>query len=183
MMSEGLKGGSSGNRGVPLASGCSPGFTLVELMVVLAVLAIVIGLAVPSMGQFMLSGKLRSYSNEVVASVVLARSEAIKRNQTVRVCVANEDGDDCAAGSWESGWIVITTADEVLHRQQPITDGFKIISAADELVFQPSGVGATQAVFKVCRATPSVGNQEREVSVSATGRTSVDKPAASGSCS
>lgn len=183
MISGGLKGRSVGSGGVALGARRSLGFTLIELMIVLAVLAVVIGLAVPSMGQFMLSGKLRAYSNEVVASVALARSEAIKRNQTVRVCVANGDGDDCAAGSWESGWIVITTADEVLHRQQPITDGFKIISAVDELVFQPSGLGATQATFKVCRATPSVGSQEREVSVSATGRTSVDKPAASGSCS
>lgn len=158
------------------------GFTLVELMIVLAVAAVLLAIAVPSMSQFTLSGKLRGYSNEIVASVVLARSEAIKRNQAVRLCVANTAGDDCASGGWEGGWIVITSDDVVLHRQQSITDGFKIISTADELFFQPSGVGATQASFTVCRATPAVGSQEREVSVSATGRARVIKPASPGSC-
>jgi type IV fimbrial biogenesis protein FimT len=158
------------------------GFTLIELMVVLAVAAVVIGLAVPSMSQFMLSGKLRAYSNEVVASAVLARSEAIKRNQSVRLCVANAAGDDCESGSWESGWVVITSDDQVLHRQLPISDGFKILSATDELTFQPSGMGATAANLTVCRATPSVGSQERIVTISATGRTSVTKPTTPSSC-
>jgi type IV fimbrial biogenesis protein FimT len=158
------------------------GFTLIELMIVLAVAAVLLALAVPSMSQFTLSGKLRGYSNEIVASVILARSEAIKRNQAVRMCAANAAGDDCASGDWEGGWIVITADDEVLHRQQPITDGFKIISAVDELFFQPSGVGATTASFTVCRATPSVGSQEREVSVSAAGRARVVKPEVAGSC-
>lgn len=183
MTTERLRARPAGYGDTPLPARHLSGFTLVELMIVLAVLAVLMGLAVPSMGQFMLSGKLRAYSNEMVASVVLARSEAIKRNQPVRLCVANAAGTACASSSWESGWLVITSGNQVLHRQQPITDGYKILSAVDELVFQPSGVGATQAVFKVCRATPSVGNQERSVSVSATGRTSVDKPAASGSCS
>ena len=46
------------------------GFTLVELMIVLAVAAVLIGLAVPSMSQFILSGKLRAYTNELVARAV-----------------------------------------------------------------------------------------------------------------
>lgn len=160
----------------------SHGFTLVELMIVLVVAAVLIGLAIPAMSQFTLSGKLRAYSNELAASAVLARSEAIKRNQAVRLCVSI-NGTSCANGSWEAGWIVLTAGNVVLHRQLPISDGFKILSAVDELFFQPTGVGATQATFKVCRATPSVGDQEREVSVSATGRTTVSKPGASGSCS
>lgn len=159
------------------------GFTLVELMIVLVVAAVLLGLAVPSMSQFTLSGKLRAYSNEIVASVALARSEAIKRNQPVRLCVANADGDDCEAGGWENGWIVISSDDEVLLRQQAIDDGFKIISAEDELSFQASGVGSTSATLTVCRATPSVGDQERIVTISATGRTTVTKPSSPSTCS
>lgn len=157
------------------------GFTMVELMVTLAVLAILLGIAVPSMTQFSFSSKLRSYSNELVASALLARSEAIKRNQTVTLCVSS-NGTSCASGSWESGWIVRTSGGDVIHRQQPITDGFKVISSVDAITFTATGVGSTQATLKVCRATPSLGDQESEVTVSSTGRTAVERKASS-SCS
>ena len=165
-------------KGVPREHG----FTLVELMIVLVVMAVLLGIAVPSMTQFTFSGKLRSYSNEIVASALLARSEAIKRNQEVRLCVPNSTATDCASGSWEAGWIVITEDDVVLHRQQAITDGFKIIGDVDSIAFAASGVGTTVATLKVCRATPSLGDQESEVTVSATGRTAVERKSSS-SCS
>lgn len=157
------------------------GFTLVELMIVLVVMAVLLGIAVPSMTQFTFSGKLRSYSNEIVASAVLARSEAIKRNQAVTLCVSS-NGTSCASGSWESGWIVRTSGGEVIHRQQPITDGFKVIGSVSSIAFQPSGVGSTLATLKVCRATPSIGDQESEISISVTGRTAVERKSSS-SCS
>lgn len=166
-----------GGKGIKSAQG----FTLVELMIVLVVMAILLGIAVPSMTQFTFNGKLRSYSNEIVASAVLARSEAIKRNQPVTLCVSS-NGTSCASGSWESGWIVLASGGEVIHRQQPITDGFKVIGSVSSIAFQPSGVGSTQATLKVCRATPSLGDQESEVSISATGRTAVERKASS-SCS
>lgn len=168
----------SGGR---VAAGSARGFTLVELMIVLVVMAVLLGIAVPSMTQFTFSGKLRAYSNEIVASAVLARSEAIKRNQAVTLCISS-NGTSCASGSWESGWIVRTSGGEVIHRQQPITDGFKVIGSVSSIAFQPSGVGSTQATLKVCRATPSLGDQESEVSISATGRTAVERKASS-SCS
>ena len=157
------------------------GFTLVELMIVLVVMAVLLGIAVPSMTQFTFSGKLRAYSNEVVASAVLARSEAIKRNQVVTLCVST-NGTSCVSGSWESGWIVLTTGGEVVHRQQPITDGFKVIGTVDRIDFQASGVGSTIATLKICRASPSLGDKESEVTISATGRTAVERKASS-SCS
>jgi type IV fimbrial biogenesis protein FimT len=43
------------------------------------------------------------------------------------------------------------------------------------IVFQPSGIGATEAYLLLCRATPSAGNQERHISLSTTGRTTVTK--------
>lgn len=175
----GLRGAR--HSGYRVVTGRVRGFTLVELMIVLVVMAVLLGIAVPSMTQFTFSGKLRAYSNEVVASVLLARSEAIKRNQTVTLCVSS-NGTSCTGGSWESGWIVRSSGGEVIHRQQPIGGGFKVLSSLSSVVFQPSGVGATQATLKVCRATPSLGDQESEIAISATGRTTVERKASS-SCS
>lgn len=158
------------------------GFTLIELMVTIAVMAILLGIAVPSFNEAMLSSKLASYANSLSSSAVLARSEAIKRNTPVTLCVSSS-GAACGTGSWEQGWVVLSGA-VVLHRQEALPSGLKVIEAAaiDQVVFRPTGLGATSASFKVCRATPSAGSQERVVTINANGRTDVDKTA-NGACS
>jgi len=78
------------------------GFTLVELMIVVAVVAILLGLAVPSFYQVITNMKLTSYANNLVSSTLLARSEAINRNAVVSLCVST-DGMTCGAGGWEAG--------------------------------------------------------------------------------
>ena len=171
------------------------GFTLVELMITLAVMAVLLAIAAPSFNGVVLSSKLGSYANNFVASAALARSEAIKRNATVVLC-ASADGASCATtGGWEQGWIVAcqttrpnTMCDGtgpdwiVFHHQAAVSSDFKITedSALRTLAFAPTGIGATQAALTICRETPP-GGQEREVSVSATGRASVKKTA-TGTC-
>ena len=141
------------------------------------------GVAIPAYNDMTLGSKLRSQSNDLVSGMVLARSEAIKRNSVVRVCVS-ADGENCIAGGWEQGWVVFHDVDDdgvldagetVLLQQQAAASGFKIIGTVASVRFQPTGLGATQASLKVCRATPSVGSQERVVSISLTGRASVAK--------
>lgn len=159
------------------------GFTLVELLIAIAVLAVFFGIAIPSYNEMVLGSKLRAYANELVAGAVLARSEAIKRNSVVRMCVS-ADGASCIAGGWEQGWLVfhdandnesIDVSETVLLRQKAATSGFKINATVASVRFQRTGVGSTAATLTVCRATPSVGGQERVVNITATGRASVSK--------
>src|SRR5688572_29332546 len=160
------------------------GFTLIEAMVTVAILAIIAAAAAPSYNNAITSNKLTSYANSFISSALLARSEAIKRNTVVRMC-RSADGLTCAtAGTWQQGWIVfndinndgaVDTNETVISTQQAIggdyhfTEGSSVYSVA----FQPTGVGTTAVAATLCRATPSPGNQERTISVSATGRTSV----------
>ncbi|SEQ85871.1 type IV fimbrial biogenesis protein FimT [Azotobacter beijerinckii] len=161
------------------------GFTLVELMVALAVLAILLGVAIPSFSDVTLSSKLRSLANELVASATLGRSEAIKRNAVVTLC-ASSDGSTCT-GSWYEGWIVRASDGTVLHAQAAAPSGYRITAIAPDttsitsIAFQPTGLGATTASLTVCRSSPSAGNQERVVEISLTGRTSV-KSTTTGEC-
>ena len=144
------------------------GFTLVELMVTIVVLAVLVSMAIPSFDYVKLSNRLNSYSTDLVAGSQVARSEAIKRNAVVTLC-ASSNGTSCTPGGWEQGWIVL--GGTVLQRQLAAPTGLKIDSGGiASLSFQPTGAGATAATFTVCRATPSVGREERVVTIDATGR-------------
>ncbi len=89
----------------PLRDG-ERGFTLVELVMVLAVMAVLVTFAVPSLRSLMDSSKLTAASNSLLSSMHLARSEAIKRGTRVVLC-KTADGVVCAErGGWEQGWMV-----------------------------------------------------------------------------
>jgi type IV fimbrial biogenesis protein FimT len=159
---------------IPAAAGAR-GFTLVEMMIAIAVMAILLAVAVPSFNDALLGNRLAAHANSLVASVALARGEAIKRNGTVTLC-ASADGVNCSSsGGWEQGWIVKSSAG-VLQRQQALTTGLTITQAGGtaQLSFDATGLGATAATLTVCRATPP-GSQQRMVSIASTGRATVTR--------
>lgn len=155
------------------------GFSLVELMVVLAIVAIIAAIAVPSFDSFMLSSRLSTYASDFSASARLARSEARKRNVPVTLCVSS-NGSSCTSGDWGLGWVVLSGA-TVIRQHGAVRSGYQMTSATASVTFQPNGFSSTQAVVTVCRSSP-VGNRERVVTVSATGRTTISKTQ-TGSCS
>lgn len=82
------------------------GFTLVELMIAVAVVAILLALALPSFQGSMRSNRVATTSNELLGSLSLARTEAIRGLGPAGVC-ASADGATCAATTdWANGWIV-----------------------------------------------------------------------------
>lgn len=84
------------------------GFTLVELVTVLAVASILLSAAVPSLLGLVRSVQLTSASNDFLAGLLMARSEAVKRNGRAVLC-KSADGISCAAtGGWEQGWLVFS---------------------------------------------------------------------------
>lgn len=80
------------------------GVTLVELMVTVAVLAIVTAIAYPSFTDVLRSNRVSTATNELVASLALARSEAIRSARPTGVC-ASKEGSACD-GSWSDGLLV-----------------------------------------------------------------------------
>lgn len=160
----------------------SRGMTVIELMTALVVVAILVAIAVPSFKNASLSSRLSASANDLLASVQLARSEAIKRNVAVTLC-ASADGATCAAsGGWEQGWVVLT-AGAVIQAQQALPADYLVTQTGGTapLNFQPIGIGATAATFTVCRNDPD-GNQERVVTVRAAGAAYVTRTTV-GSCS
>jgi type IV fimbrial biogenesis protein FimT len=151
------------------------GFTLLELMVGVTIIAILLAMAVPSFTDAGLPSQLRSVANDLVAASQLARSEAIKRNTAMTLCVS-PDGATCGSGNWNQGWILLATGNpQPLHRELPAPNGYRVTPAggAIALTFQATGIDATSETFTICRKTPKVGSQERVVTISAVGRASV----------
>jgi type IV fimbrial biogenesis protein FimT len=85
-------------------------FTLVELIITLAVAAILAAIAAPSFADIIKSNRLTTQINELAAALNLSRSEAIKRGLTVTTC-RSSDGTSCT-GSWQDGWIVFQDVDD-----------------------------------------------------------------------
>lgn len=81
------------------------GFTLVELMITIVILAVLLGLGLPSFQGVMRSNRIATTTNELTASLSLARNEAIKRAQWAGVCPSSA-GTACDGADWASGWLV-----------------------------------------------------------------------------
>ncbi|HET6397440.1 MAG TPA: GspH/FimT family pseudopilin [Pseudoxanthomonas sp.] len=82
------------------------GVTLIELLVTLVVLAVLLGMALPSFQGSMRSNRVATATNEILASLALARTEAIKGLGPAGVCPSS-DGVSCASNTdWSGGWLV-----------------------------------------------------------------------------
>lgn len=119
------------------------GFSLLDLMVTLAVVAIVVSVGVPSFRGVIMDNRLVTQSNQLVTSVKMARSAAVRYQRPATVCASDNFDDpvpDCSASNdWSNGWIVWVDKD-----RDAATDANEIIS-----VFGPidgsSTLGSTTA--------------------------------------
>ena len=148
-----------------------------ELLIAIAVLAILTTLAVPSFTQFIANNRLAAEANEMVAAFQFARSEALKRGLNVRAC-ASDDGASCS-GTWTDGWIVIADPgdDEELLRVWPSPgDNFQITASASEIAFEPSGASTdtTEQQFSLM-LSGCTNDSARDVFVERTGRVASER--------
>jgi type IV fimbrial biogenesis protein FimT len=80
-------------------------FTLIELLIAIAVAAVVLTLGVPGFSQVIERNQLSTYTNQLVSSLYFARSEAVRRNQDITVC-HSINGSSCGGVGYENGWII-----------------------------------------------------------------------------
>jgi type IV fimbrial biogenesis protein FimT len=121
------------------------GFTMVELILTVAVGAILLTIGIPSFKYVTNSNRIAAEINGLLGDLQFARAEAIKEGVNVSVCIST-NGTACAGGgivTWQSGWIVISSAANtgVLRVQAPFssTDTFVATNAAGTITFNRDG--------------------------------------------
>ena len=148
-----------------------------ELLMGIAVLAILTTLAVPAFNQFIQNNRLAAQANELVTAFQFARSEALKRGLNVRAC-ASDNGTSCN-GAWTDGWIVIADPgpDQELLRVWPSPgNDFQITASASEIAFEPSGAStdSTDQQFTL-NLSGCTNDSARDVFVERTGRVASER--------
>ena len=124
------------------------GFTLIEMMVAVALTGLLLSMAVPALQQFTSNARQTSTINDFVSSMHIARSTAVTTNFRTTVC-ASANGVSCQAVSWDEGWIVFgdrdsdqaVDADETIVASSDGADGLDIRSAefGQFLMYRPNG--------------------------------------------
>lgn len=114
-----------------LRSNRQQGFTLIEVLMVIVIIGVFMALAAPSFVTFTASQKVKTASFDLYAALVFARSEAIKRRQTVTVA-AN-------GGNWAAGWAVTVTGIADPLRIQDALTGVTTTSGATSVVYRLDG--------------------------------------------
>jgi prepilin-type N-terminal cleavage/methylation domain-containing protein len=89
------------------------GFTLMELMIVLALAAVILAIGAPNFREFRQNNRLTATANDFLASVQLARTEAVKRQTNVSICPSDDPAaaDPSCSGGEFSRWIVFEDDD------------------------------------------------------------------------
>lgn len=167
-----------GDTGRRLLMRVEHGFTLMELMIAVAVLAIAAAMAAPSFTSLIKETHTRAQARALVESLELARSAAVTKRNPVSVC-ASTNGVGCAddAAAWSSGWVVRNTVDgAILHVGTALSGGSTLASAADTLTFNSFGELPASVTLTL---TPSGchGTDARLIDVVTTGLVNVQKAA------
>lgn len=116
------------------------GFTLWELMVVLAVAGIILSLAVPSFREFHRSSTMTAAANGLVSGLLIARSEAVKRQLPVTFCITADPAAEVPACVADSGGAFVVFVDEA-------GNGNAVIDGDDIVLMRSSAPGGRVTLF------------------------------------
>ena len=169
------------------------GFSLIELLSVLAVAAVLLAIALPDLRQLLRNQQFRVAVNDLAGAIGLARGQAIARGARVELVPAGADGAD-----WSRGWIVFVDNDgdrrpgrddEVIAVHGPLADG--IVVSANFSGQQDGAYFAYNGTGRGCTDTSSAAarwgtlslfrdGQVRRIKINMLGRARVCDPARDG---
>lgn len=159
------------------------GVTLIELLVTISIAVILMAIAVPGFQDFFRRNRVDSSASDFMASLNLARSEAIRRGVNISVCKSS-DGASCGGGgvNWEQGWIifvnldndspaVVDSGEEVIRVHQALPQGITLrpnTNYTNFLTYRPDGRVNNIGTFAICHNDQPAG--AKSITITGTGR-------------
>lgn len=173
--------------------GLAPGFTLIEMMVTVAIVAILTSLAVPALQRFVTARGAIGQADELAASLRLARSSALKLNANVAICASstpNATAPACATSAvWKSGWLVFvdraangtydSSVDTLIRAQTPVSAISDINEPNSKVRYifyangLPDAAGTLQVLPNLATSDSSYSATARTVCLNKVGRVQV----------
>jgi type IV fimbrial biogenesis protein FimT len=160
------------------------GFTLIELMVTIAVLGILLSIGIPSYQNMVLNSRITAQANQVITALNYARSEAVKRAAPATVCATN--GGAACAGSkgWSTGWLVFADANgngtvdggEAVLRVWPALGGNNTLNTETNTKITFTATGVATGFADILWLCDKRGTAEaRSIVINSMGRSYVEK--------
>lgn len=162
-----------------------PGFTLIELIVTIAVMIILVSIALPSFMGFIQANRLTAQTNDLVTVLNYARSEAIKRGVRVTLCSSNNGTSCLGSTTWDTGWIAfidtngdgLVGGEQIMQVRGALEADNALRSNIQHLTYRNDGIPDQQAVggdyqFSLCDGVNAV----RPIRVNPMGRVAVNPP-------
>lgn len=118
------------------------GFTIIELMITLAIAAILMALAVPSYQYITKTIRMSGQLDALVGDIRYARSEAMKEGRDIEICASTDHAICSESASWQTGWIVQPVGTSTPLRVRQAFAGSETLAASDatlRLVFNREG--------------------------------------------
>lgn len=183
------------------ASGRARGFTLIELMVTVAVLVILATVAVPNLQEFAIRSGMSSIRDDFAIALQRTRTDAVTRNTCVSMCqLATGSQDTCAPaaqrGNWQQGWVIYVndacsstapaaalSADVIVAVRQPGNQRYALTEEASDgsslgvVTYDARGILVSRAAtFHAVDEQNTQSRHARDLVLSPQGRVSVELP-------
>lgn len=151
-------------RAAPASAAPAPGFTAIELLVVIVIVAVLASIAMPSFADFSVNQRLRTATYDLIADLTFARGEAVKRSNRVTI--------GRVGSSWAGGWSVIDNNGTSLRVHPPLDISVAETTGPATVTFGLDGhpIGSTAVTITFDDVSSNTNIPARKVILDPSGR-------------